>query len=328
MDMRSRLLQPLFRFVQSKLFQRSAHEIKTTKPSIMGCAVVELEADMLTCKNEPKLVLDSKTTAPRKTEFYHHAFYEAPSIRKFNDLYYLIYSSGNNNELAYATSLYPDRDFIYRGVLISNADIDYKGNKKPKSPAGTIHGSVEKINDSYYIFYHRLTHNTDFSRQACAERIYMDENGLFAQVEITTMGLSTKPLIADGRYMAALCCNLYGKKRYKIGNKVSHKNPRVFDDENEVYIKDVCNGTVIGYKYFAFIGKTSFSIKYRGLGTGQLIIRVQEDGEVLAKYDVTPSLTWKKIKKMVNFPSGTYPLFISYEGKGKIDIKEIWFNEN
>ena len=153
---------------------------------------------MITVKREPKAVLDSKTTAPKDSELYHHAFYEAPSIRKIGDLYYLVYSSGENNELAYATSIYPDRDFRYRGVIISNSDLGYKGNTKPKAPAGTIHGGIECINGKWYVFYHRCTNNTDFSRQACAEPIEILPDGGIPQVEITTHGLSGKPIPTKG----------------------------------------------------------------------------------------------------------------------------------
>ena len=156
----------------------------------------------------------------------------------------------------------------------------------------------------------------------------MDENGLFAQVEITTSGLSKMPLRAKGQYAAALCCNLYGRKKYKIGNKVCHKFPRIYDDDKEVFIKDVCDETVIGYKYFNFEGQTTMAIKYRGGGTGKLLIQVAENGSMLTEYNVTPVDIWRKVKKEVNFPSGKHPLFISYKGKGKIDIKEITFNEN
>ena len=107
--------RPLYRFVLSKLTNRSYREVTETKPSILSCAVVELENDMCTVKSEPKAVLDSKTTADKSSELYRHPFYEAPCIRKINDLYYLIYSSGENNELAYATSNFPDRGFQYRG---------------------------------------------------------------------------------------------------------------------------------------------------------------------------------------------------------------------
>ena len=90
-DFRSKIFAPLYNIVQSKLFARPIEEIKTTKPSILSCAVVELSDDMMTVKSEPKSVLDSKTTAPKYSELYNHAFYEAPSIRKIGDTYYLVY---------------------------------------------------------------------------------------------------------------------------------------------------------------------------------------------------------------------------------------------
>ena len=151
-DFRNPVLKPLYNFVLSKLCNRSLADIKKTKPSILSCAVAELEDDMCTVKAEPKAVLDSLTTAKRGTPLYEHPFYEAPSIRKFGEWYYLIYSSNKNNELAYAMSRFPDRGFEYKGVLISNSDLGFQGNQKPKMPAGTIHGSVEKINGKYYVF--------------------------------------------------------------------------------------------------------------------------------------------------------------------------------
>lgn len=167
----------LYNFVQSRLFERPVSEIRKTKPSILSCAVLELEEDMLTVKSGPKAVLDSKTTTPKYSELYDHAFYEAPSVRKFENLYYLVYSSGENNELAYATSEFPDRDFRFRGVIISGGDIGYRGNTVRRYPAGTIHGGIEDIGGKYYVFYHRCTNNSDFSRQACAEPITIEADG-------------------------------------------------------------------------------------------------------------------------------------------------------
>lgn len=197
-DFRSKFLAPVYNLIQSKLFGRPVSEIRATKPSILSCAVVEMEADMLTVKSEPKAVLDSKTTADKNSELYHHAFYEAASIRKFGELYYLVYSSGENNELAYATSKYPDHGFTYRGVIISNSDLGLKGNKKPKTAAGTIHGGIECINGKYYVFYHCSTHNTEYSRQTCAEEIWISEDGTIEQVDITSCGLNGGPLSGKG----------------------------------------------------------------------------------------------------------------------------------
>jgi len=55
-DFRSKLFAPIYNLVQNKLFDRPISEIKGTQPSILSCAVVELEEDMMTVKYEPKAV--------------------------------------------------------------------------------------------------------------------------------------------------------------------------------------------------------------------------------------------------------------------------------
>ena len=266
-DFRSKLFSPLLNFVQHKLFQRPIAEIKTTKPSILSCAVVELEEDMLTVKSEPKAVLDSRTTADKNSELYHHAFYEAASIRKFDDLYYLLWSSGQNNELCYATSEYPDHGFMYRGVVISNSDLGYRGNRQPKNNSGTIHGSIEMINDQYYVFYHRCTNNTDFSRQACAEPIEILPDGTIRQAEVTTQGLYGKALPGIGIYPAAICCNLITPKPIRLGVGRQQTLPRITEEDGELLLKDLTTGCTAVYKYFDFRHTSSISVSFRGSGT-------------------------------------------------------------
>lgn len=321
-DFRRKALAPIYNIVQSKLFSRSVEEVKTTKPSILSCAVVELEEDMLTVKHEPKAVLHSMTTADKNTEFYHHAFYEAPSIRKFNDIYYLIYSSGQNNELCYATSLSPDRDFEYRGVLISNCNLGYQGNHQRLAPAGTIHGSVEWINGEYFVFYHRCTHNTDFSRQACAEKINMNHDGTFDQAEITTQGAG-KPLAARGKFLASLCCNLYNKKLKNVqGNGHDQDQPNINHDENGQYIKAIDSGTIIGYKYLTFDGARKISVITRK-ATGKFVVTTQPEGKLAAVIDLAGGDEWQKAESELIVADGTQALFFTYFGKGKIDFKEF-----
>ncbi len=265
-DFRAKLFQPLYRFVLSKLTNRSISQIRTADPGILSCAVTELEDDMLTVKSEPKAVLDSKTTAPKGSALYDHPFYEAPSIRKFGGLYYLVYSSGENNELAYATSNYPDRDFSYRGVIISNSDLGYNGNTAPKNNSGTIHGGIERINDKYYIFYHRCTNNTDFSRQACAEPIEIDPDGSIKQVEMTTQGLGRQPLPGRGNYPAALCCNLITPEKIRLGVGKQQAQPRITEKEGILFIADLTARTKAVYKYFDLTKTKKITVKARGSG--------------------------------------------------------------
>ena len=266
-DFRSKPLQPLYRFVLSKLCNRSLQEIRETKPSILSCAVVELEDDMLTVKGEPKAVLDSKTTARKGTPVYDHPFYEAASIRKFGELYYLVYSSGENNELAYATSRFPDRDFAYRGVIVSNSDLGYGGNQRPKNNAGTIHGGIEQINGQYYIFYHRCTNNTDFSRQACSEPIEIEPDGTIRQVEITTQGMDPTPLPGIGVYPAALCCHLITPKPIRFGLGRQQTMPRITEKDGETIPADLTAGTKLVYKYFDLSRTKRIAVTLRGSGT-------------------------------------------------------------
>ncbi len=265
-DFRSKLFSPLLNLVQHKLFQRPIREIKATKPSILSCAVVELESDMRTVKSEPKAVLDSKTTADKNSELYHHAFYEAASIRKFGELYYLVWSSGQNNELCYATSKHPDRDFCYRGVLISNSDLGCLGNTQPKNNAGTIHGGIESIGGKYYVFYHRCTNNTDFSRQACAEPIAIEPDGTIRQVEITTQGLNAQPLPGAGTYPAAICCNLITPKPIKLGLGRQQTLPRITEKNGVTLLADLTAGTKAVYKYFDLSRTKKITVSYNGDG--------------------------------------------------------------
>lgn len=323
-DFRSKIFAPLYNIVQSKLFARPIEEIKTTKPSILSCAVVELCDDMMTVKGEPRAVLDSKTTAPKDSELYNHAFYEAPSIRKIGDTYYLVYSSGENNELCYATSEYPDKGFEYRGVIISNSDLGYKGNKKKKAPAGTIHGGIECINGKWYVFYHRCTNNTDFSRQACAELIEILSDGSIPQVEITAQGVG-EPIKAVGELEAARCCNLITKKSVRLGVGKAQKRTRIDDDGKDIFVADIDDGTELGYKYLSFTNVKKISFTCRGR-EAVIEIFINDERQKCGEIKTQNTKTWQSFSADVDIPDGTHALYLKIKGKGKRDMKEIQFN--
>ena len=323
-DFRSKILSPLYNFVQSKLFARPISEIKETKPSILSCAVVELCDDMMTVKGEPKAVLDSKTTAPKDSELYNHAFYEAPSIRKIGDTYYLVYSSGENNELCYATSKYPDRGFEYRGVIISNSDIGYNGNKKKKAPAGTIHGGIECIKGKWYVFYHRCTNNTDFSRQACAEPIEILPDGSIPQVEITSQGIG-HPIKAEGKIEAARCCNLITKKPVRLGVGKAQKRTRIDDDGKDIFVADIDDGTELGYKYLSFTNVKKISLTCRGK-EAVIEIFINDERQKCGEVKTEATTDWQSFSANADIPDGTHALYLKIKGKSKRDIKEIQFN--
>lgn len=288
-------------------------------------AYVELENDMVTVKHKPRQLLPHET---KGTSFEGHTFFEASSMRKFGDTYYFMYSPREcNHEICYATSKYPDKDFTFGGVLVSNGDIELNG-RAPKdrvARTGNNHGSLELINGEYYIFYHRQTHKNDFSRQACAEKIKMEADGSFKQVEITTSGLNNGPLKAKGAYPAVICCNL-------TNGNMPHDEchdiyPHITNMKDERYIAEIENGTLIGYKYFEFDETAKIGIIYRNgykEPNGKILAKLGENYNYKFEIPILSTEEWQKSEAIVHI-DGIAPLFLEYEGEGAIEIKEIYF---
>ena len=187
------------------------------------------------------------------TGFEAHPFFEGSSIRRVQNRYYFIYSSWQNHELCYATSDYPDRDFSFGGTIVSNGDVGLNGRdeKDKLNMTGTTHGSICEVNGQWYVFYHRLTHKSDYSRQACAEKIKILPDGSIPQVPVTSCGLNDGPLPAKGRFPSVICCNLTNGNMPHGSNSVfSHSFPNVTHFDNERFVGEIGDGTLIGYKYF------------------------------------------------------------------------------
>ena len=170
---------------------------------------LQLDADMKTVKGEPKMIVPGEEVA-RGSGFEGHEFYEASSMRKIRGRYYFIYSSRLSHELCWAVGDKPDGEFKYGGTIISIGDVGLHGSKVAKNTLGNTHGSIVEINGENYIFYHRQTNRTQFSRQACAERIFIADDGRIEQVELTSCGLNGAPLLGEGEDRAAIACNLWG----------------------------------------------------------------------------------------------------------------------
>lgn len=261
------------------------------------------------------------------TDFEDHPFFEASSIRKVGDKYYFIYSSQKNHELCYAVSDHPDRDFRFGGTIVSNGDVGLDGRteKDKLNMTGTTHGSIELINGQWYVFYHRLTHKSDYSRQACAEKISIEADGSIRQVEITSCGLNSGALVAKGSYPAVIACNITNGHMPHGSNKIFEDSfPNVNHDDTGRFIAEIADGTLIGYKYFKFEGKISLTLTVRGSGKGLFEI-TDETGKLLGTADVSPSEEWEKTSCTIDADKGDHALFLTYKGSGETALMEIGF---
>lgn len=292
-----------------------------------GAMCTVLGKDMLTIEEDPVIVVPSYAHA-KGSGFEGHEFFEASSIRKVGDTYYFIYSSVLMHELCYATSKNPAKGFTYRGVIVSNADMYIDTYKKADFIAcygGNNHGGIEKINGDYYIFYHRQTNGTWFSRQGCAEKIKIESDGSVKQVEMTSCGLNGAPLEGKGTYYAYIACNMFLRSKPCLYVTDDYCYPKITQDgrdgdEIPGHIVNIKDGTVLGFKYFDFKDVHFFSIMTRGYCSGWFEIKTSIDGETLGKIQVSNTNFWQEFTTEVRIPDGVSALYLEYKGGGNASL--------
>jgi arabinoxylan arabinofuranohydrolase len=224
-------------------------------------------------------------------------FFEAFSPRKVGDTYYLIYSPRIGSRLDYATSKSPVGPFEHRGTIVDNG-VDF--------PGGNDHGSICQINGQWYIFYHRMTNNSVFSRRGCVERIEILPDGTIPQVEMTSLGFEES--LSPYRFVTAdIACVLKGG---------------CFITERNIFERPVINikvGAVIGFKYFDFgedlSSKTmEFSAKIRGCGSrGKMRILIDDysTGEEIGCCDIGANDAI--VNTLVKSVTGRHSVFLVFE---------------
>lgn len=225
-------------------------------------------------------------------------FFEACSPRKVGDTYYLIYSPSKGSRLAYATSDAPTGPFTYRGYIVDNSD---------QYPGGNNHGSICKIGNQWYIFYHRMTNGSIMSRRGCVERIEILPDGTIPTVEMTSLGFA-ESLNPYEVTPAEIACVLLE------GPLITELNPftRV--------ITNITDGSVMGWKYFDFgedfvRDDMQFMAKVSPRGChGKLKIYIDEVAEETCIGEVDFSHDSTCLRGTVKNVTGRHAIFLKAEG--------------
>lgn len=215
-------------------------------------------------------------------------FFEAASIRKIGNKYVWVYSgysgpdyglSSTNSALRYAYGDTPLGPWKSGGVLVdSRAPVPAQdGSSLQTSYAGhNTHGSLESINDQWYVFYHRAPRGFGFARQPMVApvQIAWDEKPVAEGGKVTIRGYD--PYAEDGFWTArdsqgneytgaevtSEGFHIYGLdpyQYYSAGYACYLSNFNTQQDswdiwENNMPVADVENGHIMGYKYFGFGG--------------------------------------------------------------------------
>ena len=134
--------------------------------------------------------------------------------------------------------------FTYGGVIIDNFGCD--------PGVWNNHGSMEYFDGQWYVFYHRSTHGSEFSRHVCIEPICFEEDGTIREIKQTSSGVA--PAIkATERIPASLACELSGHVRI-AGDP---------DFEHALVLCEISHGDSATYRYLDFEGENAFSICMR-----------------------------------------------------------------
>ena len=299
--------------------------------SRMGPMATVLGTDMLTIIEEPVFIAPSEPYS-NGSGYEGHEFFEAPSIRKKGDTYYFVYSSVVFHELCYATSKYPTTGFVFGGVIVSNSDLHidtYKPAEKPMFYGGNNHGGIVEINSKWYIFYHRHTNGTNFSRQGCAEHITFRNDGSIPQVEMTSCGPNGGPLAGYGVYPAYLACNLFCKEESLYtdwtASWMNNQFPKITQDgkdgdEETGYIANMKESATAGFKYFDCDGIKKVKIKVRGYCRGAFEVKTSWNGLTLGRIPVDFTNVWKEYSADISIPDGIQALYFTYTGEGSASL--------
>lgn len=249
-----------------------------------------------------------------------HGFHEGISIRKRNDTYYLVYadiSRGRPTCLGYAVSRKPLGPYTKKGIIIDNSGCD------PKS--WNNHGSIEKINGNWYVFYHRATHNSHFSRHVCIEPIFFNTDGTINEVEMTTQGIEG-PLDCMQILAAHRACQLKGK---------CYIDDYHDDQQNYEYLANIHPEDVATFKYLNFAKMPEGIEVEAACSKREAIIQVyldQNESDILAELPIQAtggSCDFQKFAGTIRRKdlSGVHSLHLKVKGEDglRVSLKTIRF---
>ncbi len=215
-------------------------------------------------------------------------FFEAASIRRIGNKYVWVYSGysgpeyglgSTNSALRYAYGDSPLGPWKSGGVLVDSRGpmLNEDGTALQTGYSGhNTHGSLQQINDQWYVFYHRAPRGFGFARQATVAPVTIkwDEKPVSEGGKVVIRGYD--PYSADktwtakdkqgkeytGAEVTSEGFHIYGLDPYQyysagyacyLSNTGSQQDSWDIWDNN-MPVTGVKNGHIIGYKYFGFGG--------------------------------------------------------------------------
>ena len=238
---------------------------------------------MATVKPGTKIV---ENMIPSSKQDHTYRFFEASSMRKIEDKYVFVYSRVTNDgedglhscnyTLAYCYGNHPLGPWTYGGTIIDGRGKEHRPDGTTvatATPFGNTHGSICKIGDQWYVFYHRQAGTNEYGRQAMVAPIRVEvvpgEDGYvrISEAEFTSEGFLLDGLDPYETYSAGIACYYMGPEPatqdYPNVNYPGSHTQIVrgqYQGTTDLYDLSVNRcpmvnntaGSVVGYKYYNF----------------------------------------------------------------------------
>ena len=105
------------------------------------------------------------------------------------------------------------------------------------------------------------------------------------------------------------------------------KQTAVTEKQNLSFINKIKDGTVIGYKYFAFDHTDQIMLELRGNFTGTVTLSTDAEGIIIigSARIHSPGEIWTIIPIKLSEVSGKQALYMIFHGDGLLDMKSFSF---
>ncbi|AIQ42773.1 glycoside hydrolase family 43 protein [Paenibacillus sp. FSL R7-0297] len=158
---------------QTGTFVADAEGPALDAPAI-GPRVALLSEDMLSFQEQPsEISIVDEEGNPILAGDEQRRYFEGPWVHKYNDYYYLSYSTGTQHTLVYAVSRNPQGPFTFKGEILSPVI------------GWTTHHSIVQFEDKWYLFYHdsSLSGGVNHKRSVKYTELKYNEDGTIQKID-------------------------------------------------------------------------------------------------------------------------------------------------
>lgn len=140
----------------------------------LGPIVAELNDDMLSFKETPQeITIVDEEGNPLLAGDEDRRYFEGPWVHKYQDNYYLSYSTGTTHYIVYGISKNPMGPFTYKGRILNPV------------MGWTTHHSIVQFEGKWYLFYHdsSLSKGADNKRSVKFTELKYNEDGTIQTID-------------------------------------------------------------------------------------------------------------------------------------------------